>query len=92
MRRKEINATSGETIEVTNLWAAECEERSATVLTSEWTCYGLQLASPALSGSTATVKVVDSDSWGTSARYNLRNKVTLSNGETLVAERYVCVS
>jgi hypothetical protein len=84
MRRKNLYATDGETISVSNQWAAESAKRGATVSNSAWQYTGDgSLASAALTGALATV-LLTPRSCGT-----VVNTATLSNGETLVATRSV---
>lgn len=86
MNRKEVRITYGETKKVTNDWSAECEERGTSVSASTWTADCLTLTSPALSSNVATAFIASQDDGG----YNVvRNTVTLANGETLIADRYV---
>lgn len=82
MLLKEIRATNGETIKVANDWSGECEQRAATVLTSSW---DQPYTSASLVGNVATAVIAPQ--WD----YTLRNTVTLSNGETLIADRLVWV-
>ena len=86
MQRKTIHTVSGETVKVSNQWAAETESRSTTVSSSAWEYSG----SGTLSGATlvtplATTKLAATGS-GT-----LKNTATLANGEVLIAERLVVV-
>ena len=86
-RLKDIQAMSGETIIVTNKWAAEAEQRATTVSASTWTYSGAGTLSGALlSGTTATVKLAPT------CTGCLENTVTLANGEVLSAVRVVNVS
>lgn len=84
MQRKTLYATDGETIEVSNQWAAETQKRDTTVSSSSWEYTGSgSLAGAALSGTSATVRLTPG-SCGT-----LVNTATLANGETLIATRCV---
>ena len=86
MQRKTLYATDGETIAVSNQWAAEAEKRGTTVSSSSWEYSGSgSLAGAALSGTNATVKLSPT-SCGT-----LTNTVALADGEVLVASRSVVV-
>lgn len=85
MIRKEVRIANGETVKVTNKWAAECEERGASVSSSSWEACGFTLESPALASNVATVLITASaESFGL-----LKNTVVLSNGEVLIADRDV---
>ena len=86
MQLKSVYTNYGETVKVSNQWAAETESRSTTVSSSAWEYTG----SGALSGATlvtplATTKLAATGS-GT-----LRNTATLANGEVLIAERLILV-
>lgn len=84
---KTIRAASGETIKVTNKWAAEAESRGTTVSTSAWEFSGSGTpASAALTSTTATCLLTPT-SCGC-----LTNTVTLANGEVLKAKRDVAMS
>lgn len=84
MQRKTLYATDGETIEVSNQWAAEAQKRGTTVSTSTWEYTGSgSLAGAALSGTSATVRLTPA-SCGT-----LVNTATLANGEVLIASRAI---
>lgn len=86
MQDKTLNVSRGETVTATRQWAAECEERGATVVTSEWSVKdGGQLGGEALAGTLASVLITPN------GNTTLTNTVTLSNGETLVAWRLVAV-
>jgi hypothetical protein len=86
MNKKELRITYGETFKVTNDWSAECEQRGTSVSASSWEADCLTLTSPALASNVATALITSRDDGG----YNVvRNTVTLANGETLVADRYV---
>lgn len=80
---KTINAATGETVKVTNLWAADIQRRSTTVSTSAWSAVSGTLSGAALSGSTASVFITPS------ANTILKNTVVLANGETLIKERRI---
>ena len=84
MQGKTIRATEGETIKVTNQWAAETEKRGTTVSTSTWTFTGSGTTTgAALSGTNASVLLTPTSN-GT-----LVNTATLANGETLLNTRPV---
>lgn len=86
MQRKTLYATDGETIEVSNQWAAEAEKRGTTVSSSSWGYSGSgSLSGAALSGTNASVKLAPT-SCGT-----LTNTVALANGESLMASRSIVV-
>lgn len=86
MQGKTLYATDGETIKVSEQWAAECEKRGTTVSASAWEFSGSgSLTSEALTGTKATALLTPT-SCGT-----LTNTVTLANGETLIASRAVVV-
>lgn len=85
-RLKDIQAMNGETLIVTNKWAAEAEKRATTVSASTWTYSGAGTLSGALlSDTTATVKLAPT------CDGCLENTVTLANGEVLSAVRVVSV-
>lgn len=86
MQAKTIYIADGETRLISNKWAAECQERSATISSSAWEATSGTLASAATSGTTASV--VLSNAYGGV----LTNTVTLSNGEVLVRDRIVSLS
>ena len=84
MQAKTINAASGETIKVSNQWAAEAEKRGTTISSSTWTYTGAgTLAGAALATTLATVTLTPT-SCGT-----LTNTAVLANGETLIRTRLV---
>jgi hypothetical protein len=84
MQRKTIHATTGETIKVSNQWAAECEQRGTTVSSSTWTYSGAgTLGTPTLVTTLATTPLTPT---GCGC---LKNTVTLANGEVLIAERLI---
>lgn len=86
MKSKELRITYGETRQIRNDWSAECEQRGTSVSASSWESDCLTLTSPALSSNVATALITSQNDGG----YNVvRNTVTLANGETLVADRYV---
>lgn len=81
---KTLHTMTGETIKVTNKWAAECEKRGTNVSSSAWEFSGSgTVASAALSTPTATC-VLTPTGCGC-----LTNTVTLANGEVLKAVREV---
>ena len=85
-RLKDIQAMSGETLIVTNKWAAEAKKRSTTISASTWTYSGAGTLSGALlSGTTTTVKLAPT------CDGCLENTVTLANGEVLSAGHVVTV-
>lgn len=80
---KTIYAASGETLKVTNQWAAECEKRSATVSSSAWEMSDGSSVTGSLSGTAATATITPTGcGW-------LKNTVTLANGEVLIGCRKV---
>lgn len=84
MQAKTIHATTGETIKVSNQWAAEAEKRGTTVSSSTWTYTGAgTLTGAALTTPLATVTLAPTGC-GT-----LSNTVVLANGETLIRTRLV---
>lgn len=85
-RLKDINATSGEKLLVANNWTAEAEKRGTTVSASTWTYTG----AGTLSGASLTV-AKSAVNLAPTCHGVLTNTVTLANGETLIAERVVCV-
>lgn len=86
MQRKTIYATSGETISISNQWAAETESRGTTVSSSAWEYSG----SGTLSGATLVTPLASTKLAPTGSGV-LKNTVTLANGEVLIAERVVTV-
>lgn len=87
MQLKTIRAEYGETLKVSNQWAAETEKRGTTISTSAWTFTGDgDLSGAALSTPLATTNFAPR-SCGT-----LVNTATLANGETLIATRRVIVN
>lgn len=83
---KTLRAARGETLAVWRQWAAECEERGAEVVASEWSAKdGGQLWDESLAGTLAAVLFTPRGDT------TLTNTVTLSNGETLKAWRLVRV-
>lgn len=86
MQRKTIHTVSGETVSISNQWAAETEKRGTTVSTSAWEYSGAgTLSGATLATPLATTKLAATGS-GT-----LKNTATLANGEVLIAERLVRV-
>lgn len=84
MQGKTIYAAEGETRRVQNRWAAEAEQRGATVTASDWEAAGgVSLGAKSLSGTTASVLAT------ITACGSVKNTVTLSNGETLICWRTV---
>ena len=87
MQLKTIYATSGETVKVSNQWAAQTEKRSTTVSSSAWEYSGSgTLSSATLVTPLATTKLAPTGSGV------LKNTATLANGEVLIAERLVTVA
>ena len=83
-RLKSLSAASGETIKVTNKWAAEAESRATTVSGSAWEFSGsATFGSVALSGTTATCLLTPT------CGGCLTNAVTLASGEVLKSVRRV---
>lgn len=83
---KTIRTTQGETLQVANQWAAEAEARDTTVSASAWEFTGGgSLAGAALSGTTAGTLLTPTGSG------DLKNTVTLANGEVLIAWRRIDV-
>jgi hypothetical protein len=84
---KSLRVASGETVKVSNQWAAETEKRGTTVSSSSWEYVGgsATLASATLVTPLATTKVTPT------ASGELQNTVTLANGEVLIAARRVVV-
>lgn len=85
-RLKDIQATSGETLLIANNWTAEAEKRGTTVSTSAWMYTG----AGTLSGASLTV-AKSAVNLAPTCDGVLSNTVTLANGETLIADRAVCV-
>lgn len=84
MQLKTVNTVSGETVKVSNQWAAEAEKRGTTVSTSTWTYSGAgTLSGVALTGTLATVSLAAT---GCGV---LDNTATLANGEALIASRII---
>lgn len=84
MQGKTIHVLTGETVKVSNQWAAETEKRGTTVTTSAWVFDGAgTLSSETLVTPLATC-LLAATSAGT-----LTNTATLANGEVLVNERKV---
>lgn len=84
MQRKTLYATDGETIKVSNQWAAECERRGTTVTSSTWTYDGAGTLGTATLATPLATTLLTPTGCGT-----LANTVVLANGETLIAERAV---
>jgi hypothetical protein len=84
---KSLRVALGETVKVSNQWAAETEKRGTTVSSSAWEYVGgsATLASAALSTPLASTLVTPTSSG------ELQNTVVLANGETLIAVRRVVV-
>lgn len=82
MQRKTVYIADGETRLVENQWAAECEKRGATIVSSTWAGTPA-LGAESLTGTLATVLI------SASCDGCLTNTVVLSNGETLEIERLV---
>jgi hypothetical protein len=78
MRLKEVRVIDGETVALRSDWTAVCKRRGATVTSSEWE----GATSPSLTGYVATAMLGEHTG-------RVRNTVTLSNGETLIADRWV---
>ena len=86
MQSKTIYTQSGETVSVSNQWAAETEKRGTTVSSSTWTYSGAgTLTGAALATPLATVNLA-ATGCGT-----LVNKATLASGEVLLRSRIVIV-
>lgn len=86
-RLKTIQAATGESLKVTNQWAAEAEKRGTTVSTSAWEFSGAgTVASAALNSTTATCILTPTSCGG------LTNTATLANGEVLKAVREVVLN
>lgn len=83
MQLKTIYATSGETLKVTNQWAAECEKRGTSISSSTWELSDGSSVSDSLSGTEATATITPTGC------VCLKNTVTLANGEVLIAEREI---
>lgn len=83
-QRKSLYFDQGESRLVSNQWAAECEERGATIETSVWafTDEG-SVGGALLTGTLATARLTPVSSG------KLTNTVELSDGDTLVAWRFV---
>jgi len=83
MQLKDVQAVSGETLKVSNQWAAECEKRGTTVSLSVWESSDGATVTAALSGTLAT------GTFSPTCDSTLTNTVTLANGEVLKALRRV---
>lgn len=87
MQLKTIYAAYGETVKVSNQWAAQTEKRSTTVSSSAWEFSGVgTLSSTTLVTPLATTNLAPTSSGV------LKNTATLANGEVLITERLVTVS
>lgn len=86
-QRKTLYFDQGESRVVSNQWAAECEERGATIASSTWafTEEGA-VAGESLTGTLATAQLTPV------CPGKVTNTVVLSDGETLIAWRYVEVA
>lgn len=85
-RLKDINAICGEKLLVANNWTAEAEKRGTTVSASTWTYSGAgTLSGASLTAADASVNLAPT------CQGILTNTVTLADGETLIADRVVCV-
>ena len=86
MQRKTIYTVSGETVSISNQWAAETEQRGTTVSSSAWEYSGGGTLSGAALTTPLATTLLAATSNGT-----LKNTATLANGEVLIAERLVVV-
>lgn len=84
MQRKNLYAADGETIAVSNQWAAETEKRATTVSSSAWAYSG----SGTISGQSLVTPLASCKLTPTSCG-TLTNTATLANGEVLIASRCV---
>ena len=84
MQAKTIHATNGETIAISNQWAAEAEKRGTAVASSTWTYSGAGTLSGALLATALASVTLAPTSSGT-----LTNTVTLADGEVLIRTRLV---
>lgn len=86
-QRKSLYFDQGESRLVSNQWAAECEERGATISSSTWafTEEG-SVTGGSLTGTLATAQLTPTCSG------KLTNTVVLSDGSTLIAWRFVEVT
>lgn len=84
---KSLRVASGETVKVSQQWAAETEKRGTTVSSSAWEYVGgsATLSGAALSTPLASVNLTPTSSG------ELQNTATLANGEVLIAVRRVVV-
>lgn len=82
MQGKTIHVMDGETLKVSNQWAAHAEQRGATVSSSTWAGTPT-LGAVTLSGTVATALIT------ATCDGHITNTVVLSSGETLVNERQV---
>ena len=87
MRGKDVYTVTGETVIVSNQWAAQTEARSTTVSSSTWAFTG----SGTLSGATLVTPLATTKLAATTDG-TLSNTVVLANGETLINERWVEVA
>lgn len=86
-QRKSLYFDQGESRLVSNQWAAECEERAATILSSAWAfTEESSVTSGSVVGTLATAQLTPAGSG------KLTNTVVLSDGETLIAWRFVEVT
>lgn len=84
MLSKTLYAEDGETLLVEQKWGAVCEKRDTTVSSSEWEFTGTGgLTDEALATPVASVKLAPTTCG------NLKNTVTLANGEVLIAIRRI---
>jgi hypothetical protein len=84
---KSVQVASGETVKVSQQWAAETEKRGTTVSSSAWEYVGgsATLASATLVTPLASTLITPTSSG------ELQNTATLANGEVLIAVRRVIV-
>ena len=86
MQLKTVYTVSGETVKVSNQWAAETKKRSTTVSSSAWTYSGAGTLSSATLVTPLATTLLAATSSGT-----IKNTATLATGEVLIAERLVVV-
>lgn len=84
---KSLRVASGETVKVSNPWAAETQKRDTAISSSAWEYVG---GSATLSGATLATPLATTKITPTSSG-ELQNTVVLANGETLIAVRRVVV-
>lgn len=84
MRAKTIYVEDGETVKVTQNWAAETEKRGTTVSSSAWEFSGAASLSGAALATPVASTLIAPTSCG-----ELKNTATLANGEVLIALRTV---